>query len=325
MLKGLKAYDPRHHRTRLPGPLVVQIQTIDRCNAACIMCPYSTTTKSGGPPRRIDDELYARILEDMRGVHSTRSLQIMLQNEPLLDRQLAQRVRQAKIALGKAARVSIVTNGALLTSRRMDELLASGIDHISVSIDAYREETYRAIRKGLDFSQIRQNVQTVAQITKGKVTVRFLKQRTNEGEEEDFARFWKSHGANVHFHITTNRAGTLDEFERIRSKSSTLLHAFINGILNRLCPTCLLPFSWLGVLCDGRVILCCHDWGPRDVVGDLTKQSLAEVWNGEAVNYYRHLLWSRRTSKSLICKDCSFAEGFWNTEAGFRSIGFAKI
>ena len=40
-IKYVRSYGPRNCRTRLRGPTSVHIQTIDRCNAACIVCPLS--------------------------------------------------------------------------------------------------------------------------------------------------------------------------------------------------------------------------------------------------------------------------------------------
>jgi len=62
LLRGLHAYDPVRKRTRLRGPFAVQIQTINRCNASCSMCPYATTQKAD-TPRRMDEDLYIEILE----------------------------------------------------------------------------------------------------------------------------------------------------------------------------------------------------------------------------------------------------------------------
>ena len=132
----------------------------------------------------MDDELYLRILQDIRKAGSLRVFPLMLQNEPLMDSDLSRRVRRAKETLGKRALVCTVTNGSLLTPRRADELLKAGLDTLCVSIDAACEETYRVVRPGLDFSRVVANVNAVLRRTRRtRVIVRFLKQRANQGEE----------------------------------------------------------------------------------------------------------------------------------------------
>ena len=154
---GIRAYDMKARKTRLPGPLDVQIQTIDRCNASCIMCPYSATKKYG-PVNFMEKGLYDRILNELRCAKTVQSFTPMLQNEPLLDSDLAMCVKKAKEALGDGASVYVVTNGVLLTRERAEELIAVGTHSFSVSLDAFREETYQSIRKGLAFSKVIKNI-----------------------------------------------------------------------------------------------------------------------------------------------------------------------
>jgi radical SAM protein with 4Fe4S-binding SPASM domain len=230
----------------------------------------------------------------------------MLQNEPLLDHTLGKRIRQGKDILGRTRRVSVVTNGALLTPDRINELVDAGAEVFEVSIDAYREETYNSIRKGLDFHTVVENTMAlIRHPRRPRVTVRFLRQRANESEVKDFVRYWKRHGAKVRLMRPSNRAGQLPRFDEIGGSGPMSLRVMVRAALGRLLPCCGYPFASLTILYDGRVILCCHDWGPRDVVGDLTRQSVSEVWNGEALNHYRHLLWSWRFADSPVCTDCS--------------------
>jgi MoaA/NifB/PqqE/SkfB family radical SAM enzyme len=200
-------YDPLARMSRLRGPFSAQIQTVDRCNAACQMCPHRTSQKTG-PPYYMEEDLYLRIIDELRRMGSLRLLVLMLQNEPLLDGNLAPRVRQARHALGRGLCIATVTNGSMLTEERIDELLAAGLNWIDVSIDAARERTYQAIRPGLDFAKVVESTRTLLR-RRGKavVRVRFLKQRANAGEEREFERYWKSRGAIVRLDSMLNRAG----------------------------------------------------------------------------------------------------------------------
>jgi len=261
----------------------------------------------------MDDALYLRLLEDLRCVGSVGKVYLMLQNEPLLDGHLAERLRSARSILGHHVQLSIVTSGSLLNSARIEELVTCGLDHVSVSIDAFHEATYFRVRSGLDFRQVVWNTeQLLRRARRVRVTVRFLRQRINQGEESSFARFWKSRGAHVRFDRLTNRAGMLDGFNSMQGESHSRFSRAFNSLFNRAIPFCPLPFAWLNVLWDGRVILCPHDWAPRDILGDLSKQSVREVWNSEPMNHYRLLARQCRTSESTVCRECSLAGRFWN-------------
>ena len=312
-LRALGAYDPGRRRIALPGPFSVQIQTVDRCNASCRMCPYSFAERPG-PPNQMPAELYERILTELRNARTVRLFALMLQNEPMMDGALAHRIRQAKEILGTRCHVGIVTNGSMLSARRLEELLQAGIDSIEVSIDAHRRETFEAVRPGLSFARVRENTERLlAHRGEIRIVVRFLDQRANSGEARNFLQFWAARGASVRFLPIVNRAGSLDEYEALRPSLGTLhrwkgraWELLLRGAARGAKPApCTLPFSWLNILWDGRVILCCHDWGPADTIGDLSSESLRDIWDGERMNHYRHLLWSNRCAQSRVCRDCS--------------------
>jgi radical SAM protein with 4Fe4S-binding SPASM domain len=309
-MKDVRAYDARTGHPRLRGPRTVQIQTIDRCNATCIMCPYSAESKA--PTHVMDDDLYRRILDETRQFGTVTILRLMLQNEPLLDRKLPERVRLAREVLNPSVRIQTVTNGTPLTTVMIDALADSGIDRVNVSIDAIHERTYHTIRRGLRFDRVMKNTQAlIERMGSRRVGVSFLRQPENSGEERAFARYWGRYGIRIRFRRPTNRAGLLESYESVR-KPPDLWMKLAHPLLNRIVPACPLPFYTLCVLWDGKVITCANDWGPRDTVGDLSTETLEQIWNGDKMNHYRHLLRTRRAEESLVCAGCSQSTGYWN-------------
>ena len=311
--RGRRAFRPGARRTRLPGPLCVQVQTIDRCNASCIMCPYSQRVPAGRA-NRMSNVLYSRLLAELAAAGTTRFYTLMLQNEPLMDQQIAGRVEEASKTLGSGTCIEIVTNGSLLHGERADRLLKAGLDTLEVSVDAMEEDTYGLIRKGLDFATVKKNLhEFLRRHDRPLVIARFLKQRANEGEEGPFVAHWKAHGAGVFVHSVVNRAGMVRRFDRLYRRRIAPARRVLHSILRRGFPFCQQPFFALNVLWDGRVLLCCHDWGPSVVVGDLTSQSLPEIWNGEAMNSHRHLLYTGRSDEISACRGCSGRWGPWGS------------
>ncbi len=54
--------------------------------------------------------------------------------------------------------------------------------------------------------------------------------------------------------------------------------------------SCVLPFKQLIIRPDGKVSLCCNDPYGRNTLGDLTKQTIMEVWEGSEFNKIRKKL-----------------------------------
>lgn len=58
------------------------------------------------------------------------------------------------------------------------------------------------------------------------------------------------------------------------------------------------------VICDGRVVLCCWDVKPRQVVGDLNRDGVLDIWNGPALGQCRVLLDNGCRDQIGLCSRC---------------------
>ncbi|MBQ8039860.1 MAG: SPASM domain-containing protein [Lachnospiraceae bacterium] len=67
---------------------------------------------------------------------------------------------------------------------------------------------------------------------------------------------------------------------------------------------CILPFKQLVIRPDGKVSLCCSDALGQMTLGDLTRESLMEVWNGPAYRGIRKRLKDAGRAGIRLCKDC---------------------
>ncbi len=284
---------------RLPGPLGAQVQTVDRCNGHCRMCPYGRHD-GGGAARYMAPALYTSLLQQLRASGGLLWFSPTLQNEPLLDPHLEERVREARTVLGPRVRLVIVTNGSLLTPERARALRAAGTDRFDISLDALGGEVYRRVRPGLPYDTVRHHTETLlAMPDRGEVRVRFVRQRENAAEEEAFRRHWQARGARVTATARENRRGAVDAGGAPGAGRRRA------GALRRLAPACLHPFAHLCVLADGRVLPCCQDWTTDHLAGDLSRQSLAETWHGSALRACRAPLAAWRFRESPLCRRCT--------------------
>lgn len=288
----------------LPGPCGAQVQTINRCNGHCVMCPYSDTAARDNT-RVMSEALYIRILEQLRDSGSLLWLSPTLANEPLLDDSLSLRLTQARRILPRHVKLMLVTNGSLLTPARAAELIDAGINRIDVSIDALTEDTYRRVRPGLDFGVVVRNAENLLSMrSRCGVRIRFLRLKANAAEEHEFARHWRARGAHVMSLPCQNRRGGIEDFATPADQTASARRR-IKRWARRLVPACLHPFAHLCVLSDGRVTPCCQDWSTDHIMGDLSRQSLDEVWHGQPLSACRAPLASWRYGNSELCGRCT--------------------
>lgn len=67
--------------------------------------------------------------------------------------------------------------------------------------------------------------------------------------------------------------------------------------------SCIHPFQQLIIRPDGKVSLCCNDPLGRSTLGDVKKQSLVDIWYGEAFENVRKAIFSGRENYEH-CKNC---------------------
>ena len=87
--------------------------------------------------------------------------------------------------------------------------------------------------------------------------------------------------------VLTNRAGNLPDRP-----------------LANLRRFCVRPFSELYITHDGKAVLCCQDWSAEEIVGDVTQQTLDDIWRGESLARVRAKL--ERRERGGICSRCDF-------------------
>lgn len=70
---------------------------------------------------------------------------------------------------------------------------------------------------------------------------------------------------------------------------------------------CMLPFRQLIIRPDGKVSLCCNDAVGKYTLGDITKDSLTDIWHGEKFQRVRECLYKGRKNWG----DCQFCDVFY--------------
>ena len=298
-----------------PFPRLIQLQTINACNAACAMCPYPVY-KDVFARGRMTDELFDKVNAEIAEHPEVDTFVPMLQNEPFLDKRLFEKVRRFKAATGGRVRVELVTNGAFLTEENVAKIRDAGVDVVDVSLDALSRDVYAKVRVGLDYDRVLAGVERLlaADLPGTSVFMRLVKVRDNVHEVRAFARAWRKRGVPVFMYTANNRTGALAEFdETLRIPESEVpLRARLGRRLARAwlghCPV---PFATAYVLHDGGVILCAHDWARRELLGNVREATLAEIWNGPRMREIRALVSERRYAEGPACRACSLWKDGW--------------
>ena len=317
-LVGALGYHSHSYRVGLPSvlrwlreggelfPAVVQVQTINRCNASCRMCPYPTTLAL--EPREVmEDAIYSKIAAECADAAELYDFVPMAQNEPLLDVKLAARIAEFKAQAQPHQMVELVTNGSALTPARFQQLSDAGLDLLTVSVNADSEKTYQRVMDGLQWSRLLALLEHLRQVGSAQVNVylRYVKQQGNAHEARSFVRRWQRH-FNLMMYDVNNRAGAVTNYAQV----ATVKHAFTRRLRRwlgpRLFKVCPHVFSMMAIMQNGDVLLCGNDWYEREVVGNVKHQSLRAIYNSPRMQEVRELMRQGRYDEIAPCRNCSF-------------------
>ena len=128
----------------LDVPLCVCIEPTNICNFKCLMCWQSTAeyTKHGGPFGYMTDELFDKLVEDMKDFCRRQGKKIKLvklysTGEPLLHKGIPRMVRKIKEA---DISHEMATNASLLTKEMAEAFVDLGLDYLRASIYSVRSD-----------------------------------------------------------------------------------------------------------------------------------------------------------------------------------------
>ena len=278
------------------APDHVQIQTVTGCNARCIFCPNGKTRRHVPLGRRMDEDLFRRTVDQCVEL-GVRRYSVYLMNEPLLDRDLPGRIAYITARIRKPQYVKVTSHGGLLTGRMARGLLDSGLKKLKVSIQSLDPATYRRIM-GLKLERTLANIDRFLELRERggyrlpRLEIVMVDSAHTHHEIARARRYWQDRGIRLFIEPVENRADQQDIRETAVGAAG------------------LQPYTWcrrlteqIYVLCDGRMLQCCADWEQRSVLGDLTTESLADIWYGPCYTDLRRRF-AAGDVRGMICQDC---------------------
>lgn len=141
-------------------PKFLQVEPVGQCNLRCQMCPiqFRRDGPPHGPPAFMDFDLFARLLGQFPDLEE---LQLQGLGEPMMHPRFFDMV---ELASGRGIKVGTNTNLTLLTARRAERCVTSGLAELHASIDGATATTYERIRVRAHFDRIIRNLEALIEL-----------------------------------------------------------------------------------------------------------------------------------------------------------------
>ena len=246
---------------------IIEFNIIGNCNRSCPFCPVSNPEIYKRTNESLSPELFEKIIKDLSEIDYSGKILFSAFSEPLLHKKIEELISIAKKYLPNS-RMEIVSNGDLLTAKKMQKLYQAGLDTINISMYDGKEQIEH-----------------------------FQNMRVEAGLPEEFMVLRRRYFENGNYGITiSNRTGLINsnEFRDENEEEITELP---------LKEKCYYPFYMILIDYNGDILLCPHDWSKKVVLGNIEKDNILEVWRGEKLEEIRKNL-ANSNRNFIPCNSC---------------------
>ena len=295
----------------LPAPFLVYVDPSSACNFRCKFCPTGhkdLLKQVNRKPTIMEFSLFEKILSDLEEFPAkAKAFFFHKDGESLVNPRLGEMMALA-VQRDIAEKYWLTTNASLITQKKAEEIVASGIDAVRLSIEHVSAEGYKMLTQ--NFSKYEQVLQGVTMLweereRKGSTMRIYAKLIDFDFTEEQLEKFSYDFG-DISDEVLLTQPNAWTRPDAYDFTLGVKPQAGYDGE-SRLAPeriACINPFYNLAVNADGQVGLCPLDWSRATVIGDVHKESLIEIWNGRGAREFQILQLSGRRHENAACNNC---------------------
>ncbi len=291
----------------LETPFRLGIDVSNGCNFRCIFCFQSirkkTLKEKGFRPELMKMETFEKLAGQIKEFpNSFKSLTFGGIGEPLLHPGLPQMIHMLK-GLGRADKISLITNGSLLNNSLSLAMIQAGLDEIIISVEALSSKNYYKVTGyKLDFTKY---VEQIAFLYENKGNCKVYLKAVDVAfdapqSEEQFYRLFSPISDLAYVEKIVPRYQNVDYSNISHSDNYYLRHSLKAEV-------CSLPFYSLSVFATGNVGPCCVDYCETILLGNVKTDTLFDIWNGNKLKKLQlsHL---KKECRIPVCQGCKFTQ-----------------
>lgn len=274
------------------APLYLLIEPVSTCNLRCPFCFQTDKSFTRKPYMGVMKmDLFKKIADEANDI-GVGAVTLASRGEPTLSKNYADMIEYISTKKN-IYEIKTNTNATFLTENICHALLKNNVNQIVISADHYIKSEYERLRLGANFEKIIANVDMLYNIRKKFYPDSITEIRVSGVDNEKnldlkkFREFWLKRSDHVSSTYPLERWDTY----------SNKIHQEIND-------PCYNLWDRMYVWFDGKVNPCDADYKSYLSYGDVTKNSIKEIWNGERINQTRYLHQNKQRKCINPCNRC---------------------
>ena len=309
-------------------PLRAEIENGVGCNLKCKMCAINNMKRKRG---FLTFEKFKIIYDQINPPYCN----LTGYTESFLNKDIFKMIKYAK---SKGSFVKMDSNATIMNKKIIRQIIDSGLDSISISIDGATQKTYGKIRVGGKLKDVLSNLKELTRQKKEErsnlnIFIAIIVQKENLNEIIDTIKLLDGIGADeinlvpiTEYDIKEYEKFTLEEcigdLKKIIDKISNLrtktkvnfedllryLRDYKNKNLTCEKEVCYAPWYDVYVTWEGDVVPCCYFYDNQLCFGNIFKEDFEKIWNNKAYQNFRKSMAQSRRFK--ICQTCRSEHSF---------------
>lgn len=266
-------------------PRVMRIEPAAACNLRCSHCPTGTVSMKRG---LMAPELFEKLLGEIEQHRDEVKVVVLYHGgEPLMNKRFTEMIVRVK-ALG-VPYVKTVSNGMLLTDEVASDIIASGLDAITFSLDAESPDQSNFVRRNSNYDTTVKNIKALIS-KKAQLGASTPKIYISSTQFIQSPAALESRASAPEYLLREFSGVFADSVDYNVNYAMRWPHMEVDEDLYELY---LDPNSPHATECDhvdntitirasGEVVPCCYDLTSQLVMGNVMQDSLAQIWNSPA-------------------------------------------
>jgi radical SAM protein with 4Fe4S-binding SPASM domain len=296
-------------------PSFIMLDPTKLCNLSCTDCVKKNEDFV------VESNLFAKntFFKIIDEVHKhTMIMALYLSGEPFLNKNIFEMI---KYGHDKRMYTFLSSNFNLkLDDKFASNIVNSGLDAMFISVSGFTNDVYKRMHVGGNVEILKENIRILQEKKKAlnskypKVAIRYLVAKYNVDEMSQFSKFAQEN--DVEFFETSYMGFAHEDnhFEN-RDNPESLLPQIENK--NKVCWW---PWFMLGVHSDGQTQTCCYYYNQPPVLGNVSEQSVDQIWNSETQLQFRERMAHGGKYNLESCKNCEANFGFQRTMASEKPM-----
>jgi MoaA/NifB/PqqE/SkfB family radical SAM enzyme len=278
-------------------PASLSVELTDACDITCLYC---NNPSFANPRTFMSEDIFNNLIKCLDEFKKIDRIRVG-GGEPTLHPHF--NIISEKLAK-KTNYLSIVTN-AQWKKEGICETLLNHYDLIELSVDAGGKDVYESSRIGAKYDLLIKNLEELKNLkrlkknTSAHINLRFMVRPSNDFNKEKEYSFWKKFCDTIMPQYIIYDLDSNYSHDVYQSK-----HTFEN-----IFPKCTMTYKDMQIRANGNVPLCqitgsALDLKKKLIIGNISKNSLKELWNGEQMDIIRKAHKYKTIENMEICRGC---------------------